>query len=56
VEEKTRLFGRWSGTRKRKFSVHPVGQEKKYCGGIGAEKWNGQCLGSRREGLESLIQ
>jgi len=42
--------------KKGKFSVHPVEQERKCCGEIGVEGWNGQCLGPRREGLESLIQ
>ena len=50
------LFGRWSEMRKRKFSVHHAGQERKCHGRIGAERWNGQCLGPRRGGLESLIQ
>ena len=42
--------------RKGKFSVHPIGQERKCCGEIGVEGWNRQCLGPRRGGLESLIQ
>ena len=42
--------------RKGKSSVHLVGQERKHRGRIGEENWNGQCLGPRRGGLESLIQ
>jgi len=56
VEEKMQSFGRWSKTRKGRFSVHLVGQERKHCGGIRVESWNSQCLGPRRGGLESLIQ
>jgi len=42
--------------RKERFSIYLVGQERKCCGEIGMESWNGQCLGPRRGGLESLIQ
>jgi len=41
--------------KKEKCSVCPVGQERKCCGGTGEESWNGQCLGPRGRGLESLI-
>jgi len=55
VEEKIWSFERQSKMRKRKFYVCLVGQERKRCGGIRVEKWNGQYLGPRRGGLESLI-
>jgi len=42
--------------KKGKFSVCHVEQERKCCGGIRVERWNRQCLGPRRGGLESLIQ
>ena len=42
--------------RKKRFSIHLVGQERKHRGGIGVERWNGQCLEPRRGGLGSLIQ
>jgi len=38
-----------------KFSIHPIGQERRCHSGIGVESWNGQGLGPRRGGLESLI-
>ena len=40
--------------KKEKYSVHSIEQEVKCCGRIGVEGWNGQCLGPRRGGLESL--
>jgi len=42
--------------KKKKFSIHLVGQERKHHGEIGMEHWNGQGLGPRRGGLEPLIQ
>jgi len=42
--------------RKKRFSICPVGQKRMCHGGTGVESWNGQCLGPRRGGLESLIQ
>jgi len=42
-------------TEQKKFSIHLVGQEIKYCGGIGMKDWNGQCLGPRRGGLELVV-
>jgi len=56
VEEKMQwLEEKWKEMQKGKFSVHPVGQERRCHGGIVVEKWNELCLGPRRGGLESLI-
>jgi len=55
VEERMQLLGKQRGMKREKFSVCLVGQERKHHGGIGVETWNGQCLGPRRGGLESLI-
>jgi len=41
--------------KKKRFSVHPIGQEGKRHGKIGVENWNRQYLGPRRGGLKSLI-
>jgi len=37
VEAKMQSYGKWSEIRKRKFSVYPIEQKKKYCGGIRVE-------------------
>ena len=49
------MWRKWKGVKEGRFSVHHVGQERRCHGGTGAEGWNEQCLGPRREGLESLI-